>query len=112
MQERLDTPLSPRGGGARRRPRTRRGLALLFRRYRELSPGEVLRNMRLDAAHAQLARHDGASVTEVALNCGFAPEPLRGLLPRALATCRARPRGIEARDQDDFIAHCAAVVSW
>ena len=36
-----------------------------------LSPGEVLRNMRLDAAHAQLARNDGASVTEVALNCGF-----------------------------------------
>ena len=70
MRERLDAPLSledvARAAGV-----TRRGLAALFRRYRELSPGEVLRNMRLDAAHAQLARHDGASVTEVALNCGF-----------------------------------------
>ncbi|WP_413763635.1 AraC family transcriptional regulator [Variovorax sp. Varisp41] len=70
MQERLDTPLSLEEV-ARAAGLTRRGLALLFRRYRELSPGEVLRNMRLDAAHAQLARHDGASVTEVALNCGF-----------------------------------------
>ena len=50
---------------------SRRTLALLFRRYRELSPMEVLRNMRLDAAHEQLARHDGASVTQVAFNCGF-----------------------------------------
>jgi transcriptional regulator GlxA family with amidase domain len=49
----------------------RRTLALLFRRYRDLSPIEVLRNMRLDAAHAQLARQDGASVTQIALNCGF-----------------------------------------
>lgn len=49
----------------------RRTLALLFRRYRELSPMEVLRNMRLDAAHEQLARHDGASVTQIAFNCGF-----------------------------------------
>lgn len=70
MRERLDTPLSledvAQAAGV-----TRRGLALLFRRFRDLSPGEVLRNMRLDAAHAQLARHDGASVTEVALSCGF-----------------------------------------
>ncbi|MFM9927648.1 AraC family transcriptional regulator [Variovorax sp. H27-G14] len=70
MRERLDAPLSledvAQAAGV-----TRRALALLFRRYRELSPGEVLRNMRLDAAHAQLARNDGASVTEVALNCGF-----------------------------------------
>jgi AraC-like DNA-binding protein len=50
---------------------TRRTLALLFRRYRDLSPMEVLRNMRLDAAHEQLARHDGASVTQIAFNCGF-----------------------------------------
>ena len=50
---------------------SRRTLALLFRRYRDLSPMEVLRNMRLDAAHAQLARHDGASVTQIAFNCGF-----------------------------------------
>ena len=50
---------------------SRRTLALLFRRYRELSPMEVLRNMRLDAAHEQLARHDGASVTQIAFNCGF-----------------------------------------
>jgi len=49
----------------------RRTLTLLFRRYRELSPMEVLRNMRLDAAHEQLARHDGASVTQIAFNCGF-----------------------------------------
>ena len=70
MRERLDTLLSledvAQAAGV-----TRRSLALLFKRYRDLSPGEVLRNMRLDAAHAQLARHDGASVTEVALNCGF-----------------------------------------
>ena len=50
---------------------SRRTLAQLFRRHRELSPMEVLRNMRLDAAHAQLARHDGASVTQIALDCGF-----------------------------------------
>lgn len=70
MRERLDVALSledvAQAAGV-----TRRALALLFRRYRDLSPGEVLRNMRLDAAHAQLARNDGASVTEVALNCGF-----------------------------------------
>lgn len=70
MRERLDAALSledvAQAAGV-----TRRGLGLLFRRYRDLSPGEVLRNMRLDAAHAQLARNDGASVTEVALNCGF-----------------------------------------
>lgn len=70
MHERLDTPVALEDV-ARAIGLTRRGLALLFRRYRELSPGEALRNMRLDAAHAQLARHDGASVTEVALNCGF-----------------------------------------
>jgi AraC-like DNA-binding protein len=70
MRARLDMPLSledvAQAAGV-----TRRGLALLFKRCRDLSPGEVLRNMRLDAAHAQLARNDGASVTEVALNCGF-----------------------------------------
>jgi transcriptional regulator GlxA family with amidase domain len=70
MRERLDAPLSL-DEVARAAGLTRRGLGLLFRRYRDLAPGEVLRNMRLDAAHAQLARHDGASVTEVALNCGF-----------------------------------------
>ena len=70
MRSRLDTPLSLEevadAAGV-----TRRTLALLFRRHRDLSPMEVLRNMRLDAAHAQLARHDGASVTEIAFNCGF-----------------------------------------
>jgi AraC-like DNA-binding protein len=70
MRERLDMPLSL-DDVAQTTGVTRRGLALLFKRYRDLSPGEVLRNMRLDAAHAQLAQHDGASVTEVALNCGF-----------------------------------------
>lgn len=50
---------------------TRRMLGLLFKRHRDLSPMEVLRNMRLDAAHAQLARHEGASVTQIALDCGF-----------------------------------------
>jgi AraC-like DNA-binding protein len=70
MRERLDMPLSLEDV-AQAADVTRRGLALLFKRYRDLSPGEVLRNMRLDAAHAQLARNDGASVTEVALNCGF-----------------------------------------
>jgi transcriptional regulator GlxA family with amidase domain len=50
---------------------SRRTLAQLFRRHRDLSPMEVLRNMRLDTAHAQLARHDGASVTQIALDCGF-----------------------------------------
>ncbi|MBJ2154765.1 AraC family transcriptional regulator [Variovorax sp. IB41] len=70
MRSRLDTALSleevAQAAGV-----TRRTLALLFRRHRELSPMEVLRNMRLDAAHAQLARHDGASVTQIALDCGF-----------------------------------------
>lgn len=70
MRDRLDAPLSleevARAAGV-----TRRGLGQLFRRYRDLLPMEALRNMRLDAAHAQLARHDGASVTEIALNCGF-----------------------------------------
>ena len=70
MRSRLDAPLSleevAEAAGV-----SRRALGLLFRRYRDLSPMEVLRNMRLDAAHAQLARHDGASVTEVAFSCGF-----------------------------------------
>jgi len=70
MRGRLDAPISledvAEAAGV-----SRRALGLLFRRYRDLSPMEVLRNMRLDAAHAQLARHDGASVTEVAFNCGF-----------------------------------------
>jgi AraC-like DNA-binding protein len=70
MRSRLDTALSLEevadAAGV-----TRRTLALLFRRHRELSPMEVLRNMRLDAAHAQLARQDGASVTQIALDCGF-----------------------------------------
>ncbi|MGJ7606844.1 AraC family transcriptional regulator [Variovorax sp. LT1R20] len=70
MRSRLDTAVSleevAQAAGV-----TRRMLALLFRRHRDLSPMEVLRNMRLDAAHAQLARHDGASVTQIALDCGF-----------------------------------------
>lgn len=51
---------------------SRRTLSLLFRRHRELSPMEVLRNLRLDAAHAQLSGQRAASVTDVALGCGFA----------------------------------------
>ncbi|ADU36786.1 AraC family transcriptional regulator [Variovorax paradoxus] len=70
MRSRLDTAVSleevAEAAGV-----TRRMLALLFRRHRDLSPMEVLRNMRLDAAHAQLARHDGTSVTQIALDCGF-----------------------------------------
>lgn len=70
MRSRLDGPLSL-DDVADAAGTNRRTLALLFRRYRDLSPIEVLRNMRLDAAHAQLARQDGASVTQIALNCGF-----------------------------------------
>ena len=70
MRSRLDAALSledvAEAAGVKRRT-----LGLLFRRHRDLSPMEVLRNMRLDAAHAQLQRHDGASVTEVAFACGF-----------------------------------------
>ncbi|MDB5825908.1 MAG: transcriptional regulator, AraC family [Variovorax sp.] len=50
---------------------SRRTLSLMFRRHREASPMEALRNLRLDAAHAQLARRCAASVTDVALGCGF-----------------------------------------
>jgi AraC-like DNA-binding protein len=70
MRSRLDTAVSLEEV-AEATGVTRRMLALLFRRHRDLSPMEVLRNMRLDAAHAQLARHDGASVTQIALDCGF-----------------------------------------
>lgn len=51
---------------------SRRTLSLLFRRHRELSPMEVLRNLRLDAARAQLSAQGAPSVTDVALGCGFA----------------------------------------
>lgn len=50
---------------------SRRTLSLMFRRHREASPMEALRNLRLDAAHAQLARRSADSVTDVALGCGF-----------------------------------------
>ena len=50
---------------------SRRTLSLMFRRHRDASPMEALRNLRLDAAHAQLARRSANSVTDVALGCGF-----------------------------------------
>jgi len=50
---------------------SRRTLSALFRRHRSASPMEALRNLRLDAAHALLARRATSSVTDVALNCGF-----------------------------------------
>jgi AraC-like DNA-binding protein len=50
---------------------SRRTLSLMFRRHREASPMEALRNLRLDAAHAQLVRRSADSVTDVALGCGF-----------------------------------------
>ncbi|CAN5917708.1 AraC family transcriptional regulator [soil metagenome] len=50
---------------------SRRTLSLMFRRHREASPMQALRNLRLDAAHAQLARRSADSVTDVALGCGF-----------------------------------------
>ncbi|MDP9898156.1 AraC family transcriptional regulator [Variovorax ginsengisoli] len=51
---------------------SRRTLCALFRRHRAMSPMETLRNLRLDAAHALLARPSAGSVTDVALRCGFA----------------------------------------
>lgn len=51
---------------------SRRTLSALFRRHRAMSPMQALRNLRLDAAHALLARQSAASVTDVALHCGFA----------------------------------------
>ena len=50
---------------------SRRTLSLMFRRHREASPMEALRNLRLDAAHVQLAQFGADSVTDVALSCGF-----------------------------------------
>jgi AraC-like DNA-binding protein len=50
---------------------SRRALNELFREYRRVPVLTALRNMRLDAARAQLARHDAGTVTEIALNCGF-----------------------------------------
>lgn len=63
---------------------SRRTLSLMFRRHREQSPMEALRNMRLDAAHEQLQRRAAETVTDVALNCGFAH------LSRFAASYRAR----------------------
>ncbi len=48
-----------------------RSLNHLFHRYRDASPMNVLRNLRLDAARARLLRDDDASVTDVAFACGF-----------------------------------------
>lgn len=47
-----------------------RGLTALCRRYRGTSPMELLRTLRLDAAHARL-QAGGTSVTEAALEYGF-----------------------------------------
>lgn len=48
-----------------------RTLNHLFHRYRDASPMNVLRNLRLDAARAMLLRGTAESVTEAAFACGF-----------------------------------------
>lgn len=42
-----------------------------FRRFRDTTPGQYQRDLRLDLAHEALAGDDGRSVTQVALDCGF-----------------------------------------
>jgi AraC-like DNA-binding protein len=50
-----------------------RALHKSFRRFRDQTPMEYLRDVRLDYARAQLskARQTGATVTQIAENCGF-----------------------------------------
>lgn len=49
-----------------------RGLFEGYRKYRGTSPMQHLRQVRLDAAHAKLSEPDpAATVTDVALHCGF-----------------------------------------
>jgi len=50
-----------------------RALHKRFRRFRDQTPMEYLRDVRLDYARAQLlkARQSGATVTQIAENCGF-----------------------------------------
>lgn len=48
-----------------------RSLNILCNRHHGVSPMELLRNLRLDAAHAELAARPEASVAEVALTFGF-----------------------------------------
>jgi AraC-like DNA-binding protein len=42
-----------------------------FRQFRNTTPMAYLKAVRLDLAHDELLRTRGASVTEIALNCGF-----------------------------------------
>ncbi|OFA03461.1 helix-turn-helix domain-containing protein [Duganella phyllosphaerae] len=48
-----------------------RSLNILCNRHHGVSPMELLRNLRLDAAHAQLAARPETSVAELALTFGF-----------------------------------------
>ncbi|MGS0891483.1 AraC family transcriptional regulator [Burkholderia stagnalis] len=48
-----------------------RTLNMLCRRYHEATPMELLRNIRLDAARAQLLADPAASITDTALTFGF-----------------------------------------
>lgn len=48
-----------------------RSLNILCNRHHGVSPMELLRNLRLDAAHAELAARPEASVAEIALSFGF-----------------------------------------
>ena len=48
-----------------------RNLNILCNRHHGVSPMELLRNLRLDAAHAQFIARPAASVAEVALEFGF-----------------------------------------
>lgn len=49
-----------------------RALQQAFRRYRDCTPLDYSRNVRLDAARAALSSGEGACVTQVALEFGFA----------------------------------------
>lgn len=42
-----------------------------FRRFRDTTPGQYQRDLRLDLARQALLAADGRSVTQVALDCGF-----------------------------------------
>ena len=60
-----------------------RALQLAFRRFRDTTPMARLRALRLELAREDLAR-DGATVTSVAVACGF------GSLGRFAADYKAR----------------------
>ncbi|ABE31821.1 helix-turn-helix domain protein [Paraburkholderia xenovorans LB400] len=70
MRERLGAPigLADLSGAAGVSARV---LQQTCQRHRQMSPMELLRDMRLDAVHAWLSEHPSANITETALFYGF-----------------------------------------